>query len=96
MPGVLMVEAMAQTAGVVILTNPKHHGKLALFMAVDKIKFRKVVVPGDQIFMEVEVLRDRTRTVLVKGVARVEGEVAAEAEIILSFTGSDYLSPQSS
>ncbi len=95
MPGVLMVEAMAQTAGIVILTNPVHHGKLALFMAVDNIKFRKVVVPGDQIFMEVEVVRDRSRTALVKGVAKVGGEVAAEAEIILSFTDADYLSLQS-
>lgn len=96
MPGVLMVEAMAQTAGIVILTNPSHHGKLALFMAVDKIKFRKVVVPGDQIFLEVEIVRDRSRSALVKGVARVGGEVAAEAEIMLSFTDADYLSLQSS
>ena len=93
MPGVLMVEAMAQTAGVVLLTNPEHRGKLAVFMAVDKIKFRKVVVPGDQLVMEVEVVRDRSPTALVKAVARVDGEIAAEAEIVLSFTDANFLDP---
>jgi UDP-3-O-[3-hydroxymyristoyl] N-acetylglucosamine deacetylase/3-hydroxyacyl-[acyl-carrier-protein] dehydratase len=93
MPGVLMVEAMAQTAGVVLLTNPEHHGKLAVLLAVDKVKFRKVVVPGDQLVMEVEVIRDRSRTVLVRGVAKVEGEVAAEADIMLSYTDANFLDP---
>ena len=93
MPGVLMVEAMAQTAGVVLLTNPEHRGKLAVLLAVDKVKFRKVVVPGDQLVMEVEVVRDRSRTVLVRGVAKVEGEVAAEAEIMLSYTDASFLDP---
>ena len=93
MPGVLMVEALAQTAGVVLLTNPDHHGKLALFMAVDKIKFRKVVVPGDQLILDVEVVRNRTRTALVKGLAKVDGEVVAEAELILSFTDARFLDP---
>jgi len=93
MPGVLMVEAMAQTAGVVVLTNPAHHGKVAFFMAVDKVKFRKVVVPGDQLVMEVEVIRDRARTTQVKGVAKVNGEVAAEADMVFSFTDSAYLNP---
>ena len=55
MPGVLMVEAMAQTAGVVILTNEAHHGRVAFFMAINNVKFRKVVVPGDQLIMEIEV-----------------------------------------
>ncbi len=93
MPGVLMIEAMAQTAGVVVLTNPEHRGKLAVFMAVDNVKFRRVVVPGDQLVMEVEVVRDRSRTALVKGVAKVEGEVAAEAEMVLSFTDANFLDP---
>ena len=93
MPGVLMVEAMAQTAGVILLTNPEHHGKLAVFMAVDKVKFRRVVVPGDQLIMEVEIIRDRSRTALVKGVAKVDGDVAAEAELILSFTDANFLDP---
>jgi UDP-3-O-[3-hydroxymyristoyl] N-acetylglucosamine deacetylase/3-hydroxyacyl-[acyl-carrier-protein] dehydratase len=93
MPGVLMVEAMAQTAGVVVLTNPAHRGKVAFFMAVDRVKFRKVVVPGDQLVMEVEVVRDRARTTQVKGVAKVNGEVAAEADMVFSFTEASYLDP---
>ncbi|MBI5415429.1 MAG: UDP-3-O-[3-hydroxymyristoyl] N-acetylglucosamine deacetylase [Candidatus Omnitrophica bacterium] len=91
MPGVLMVEAMAQTAGVVILTNEVHHGKVAFFLAVDKVKFRRVVGPGDQLVMEVEVVRDRPKTAQVRALARVDGEIAAEAEMVFSFTDASYL-----
>ncbi len=91
MPGVLMVEAMAQTAGVVILTSEAHRGKVAFFLAVDKVKFRKVVVPGDQLVMEVEVVRDRPKTAQVRAVAKVGEEVAAEAEMVFSFTDASYL-----
>ena len=62
MPGVLMVEAMAQLGGILVLTNEEHRGKVALFMAADNVKFRKVVKPGDQLLLEVEVERDRPRT----------------------------------
>ncbi|MBI5023809.1 MAG: UDP-3-O-[3-hydroxymyristoyl] N-acetylglucosamine deacetylase [Candidatus Omnitrophica bacterium] len=91
MPGVLMVEAMAQTAGVVILTNEAHHGKVAFFLAVDKVRFRRVVVPGDQLVMEVEVIRDRSKTAQVRAIAKVGDEVAAEAEMVFSFTDDSYL-----
>ena len=91
MPGVLIVEAMAQTAGVVILTNEAHHGKVAFFLAIDKVKFRRVVVPGDQLVMEIEVIRDRPKTAQVRALARVDGEVAAEAEMVFSFTDASYL-----
>lgn len=91
MPGVLMVEAMAQTAGVVILTNKEHHGKVAFFMAIDKVKFRRVVVPGDQLIMEIEVIRDRARTAQVRGVAKVGDDIAAEADMVFSFTDATYL-----
>ena len=91
MPGVLMVEAMAQTAGVVILTNEAHRGKVAFFLAVDKVKFRRVVVPGDQLVMEVEVIRDRPKTAQARAVAKVGEEVAAEAEMVFSFTDASYL-----
>lgn len=94
MPGVLMVEAMAQTAGVVILTNDLHRGKVAFFMAADKVKFRKVVNPGDQLLMEIEVVRDKSRTVQVKAQSKVEGEVVAEAEMLFSFTDASYLDPK--
>ncbi len=91
MPGVLIIEAMAQTAGVVILTNRQHHGKVAFFMALDKVKFRRVVAPGDQLLLEVEVLRDRTKTAQVRARALVRDEVAAEAEMMFSFTEAGYL-----
>ena len=91
MPGVLMVEAMAQTAGVVILTNEAHRGKVAFFLAIDKVKFRRVVVPGDQLVMEIEVIRDRPKTAQVRAIARVGDEIAAEAEMVFSFTDVSYL-----
>ncbi len=91
MPGVLMIEAMAQTAGVVVLTSGAHNGKVALFMAIDGVKFRKVVSPGDQLIMEVEIIRDRDRTAQVKGVCKVDGEVAVEAEMMFSYTDAHYL-----
>ena len=91
MPGVIMVEAMAQTAGVVVLTSGAHNGKVALFMSISDVKFRKVVNPGDQLMMEVEIIRDRERTAHVKGVCRVDGEVAVEADMMFSYTEAHYL-----
>lgn len=91
MPGVLMVEALAQVGGVVVRTNPEHAGKLALFMATDKVKFRRMVVPGDQLVLETEVLRDRSRTAQLHGKASVNGEIAVEAELMFSFVESDFL-----
>ncbi len=91
MPGVLMVEALAQTAGVVVLTGGAHQDKVALFMSIDSVKFRKVVSPGDQLMLEVEILRDRERTAQVKGVGKVDGEVVVEAEMIFSYTDMAYL-----
>jgi UDP-3-O-[3-hydroxymyristoyl] N-acetylglucosamine deacetylase/3-hydroxyacyl-[acyl-carrier-protein] dehydratase len=91
MPGVIMIEAMAQTAGVVVLTSGAHNGKVALFMSISDVKFRKVVYPGDQLLMDIEILRDRERTAHVKGVGRVDGEVAIEAEMMFSYTDEQYL-----
>ncbi|MBF0570417.1 MAG: UDP-3-O-[3-hydroxymyristoyl] N-acetylglucosamine deacetylase [Candidatus Omnitrophica bacterium] len=91
MPGVIMIEAMAQTAGVVVLTSGAHNGKVALFMFVSDVKFRRVVIPGDQLLMEVEIIRDRERTASVKGVGRVGGEVAIEADMMFSYTEAHYL-----
>ena len=83
MPGVLIVEAMAQTGGVLLLDgieNPQD--KVVYFMSLDGVKFRRPVVPGDQLRMEVEVLQNRGRTVRLKGTALVEGAVVAEAEMM--------------
>ncbi|MDE1920110.1 MAG: UDP-3-O-[3-hydroxymyristoyl] N-acetylglucosamine deacetylase [Candidatus Omnitrophica bacterium] len=91
MPGVIMIEAMAQTAGIVVLTSGTHNGKVALFMSISDVKFRKVVYPGDQLLMEVEIIRDRERTAHVKGVGRVGADVAIEAQMTFSYTDANYL-----
>ena len=83
MPGVLIVEAMAQCSAVLILRDiPDRDEKLFLFGGVDKARFRRPVVPGDQLRMECEVLQRRSNTVKVKGTATVDGNVVAEAEML--------------
>ncbi|MCF7888183.1 MAG: UDP-3-O-acyl-N-acetylglucosamine deacetylase [Candidatus Omnitrophica bacterium] len=84
MPGVLLVEAMAQVGGVLMLACPEHRGKLAYFMAADKVKFRKTVLPGDQLVMEVWTKKIRSRTGKVEAKAKVGGKVVAEAELMFS------------
>jgi beta-hydroxyacyl-ACP dehydratase FabZ len=83
MPGVLIVEAMAQCSAVLILRDiPDRDRKLFLFGGVDKARFRRPVLPGDQLRMECEVLQRRSNTIKVKGVASVDGNVVAEAEML--------------
>src|SRR5579863_4251022 len=83
MPGVLVIEAMAQTAGVLVLSGiPDRKNKLVLLAGVDGAKFRKPVRPGDQLRMEMKVLRSRASMAKVSGVATVGGVVVAEAEIL--------------
>jgi beta-hydroxyacyl-ACP dehydratase FabZ len=83
MPGVLIVEAMAQCSAVLILREiPERDEKLFLFGGVDKARFRRPVIPGDQLRMECEVLQRRSNTVKVKGTATVDGAVVAEAEML--------------
>ena len=83
MPGVLIVEAMAQCGAVLFLKNMEDRDrKLFLFGGVDKARFRKQVVPGDQLIMEVEVLQQRASTVKLRGTARVNDAVVAEAELL--------------
>ncbi len=79
MPGVLITEAMAQTGGVLLLRRDDFVGKIAYFGSITDAKFRRPVVPGDQLRLEVEVLRLRRTVGKLRGVATVEGEVAAEA-----------------
>ena len=83
MPGVLIVEAMAQVAGVLVLKQIEDRKrKLVLLAGVDAAKFRRPVRPGDQLRMEMKVLRHRATMVKVSGVATVDGAVVAEAEIL--------------
>lgn len=85
MPGVLIIEALAQTAGVIALIDEDGSDKLAFFMTIDKAKFRKPVVPGDQLLLHVtEKKRVRKNIVLVRGEASVNGEIVAEADLMFS------------
>jgi beta-hydroxyacyl-ACP dehydratase FabZ len=89
MPGVLIVEAMAQAGGILYLvSNPEEKpGELVYFMGMDKVKFRKPVIPGDQIIFEIKILNIRLKAIKMAGVARVDGIVAAEAELMATFGG---------
>ena len=84
MPGVLMVEALAQVGGILILNKPENRGKFAYFMSVDKVKFRKPVVPGDQLILEVELGKMRSRTGQITGKASVDGKVVCEGELMFA------------
>ena len=83
MPGVLIIEAMAQVAGVLVLSGiPDRKSKLVLLAGVDGAKFRKPVRPGDQLRMEMKILRSRASMAKVSGTATVDGAVVAEAEML--------------
>jgi len=84
MPGVLIVEAMAQVGGIIFLSLPEAKGKLAFFAGIDKIRFRKPVVPGDQLRIEAEVIKIRGVLAKMKVSASVNGEIAAEGELMCS------------
>jgi 3-hydroxyacyl-[acyl-carrier-protein] dehydratase len=82
MPGVLMVEAIAQAGGALLLTEiPDRENKLMVFTGIDSAKFRKPVVPGDQLRIEVTVINWRSMAVKMLGVATVDGKVACEATV---------------
>jgi beta-hydroxyacyl-ACP dehydratase FabZ len=80
MPGVLIIEALAQTACTLLLQRPDLKGKLAFFMGIDGVKFRKPVGPGDMLELKVEILRAGGRVGKAKGEAFVAGEMATECE----------------
>jgi UDP-3-O-[3-hydroxymyristoyl] N-acetylglucosamine deacetylase / 3-hydroxyacyl-[acyl-carrier-protein] dehydratase len=83
MPGVLIIEAMAQVGGMLLLgTIEDPDQKVVYFMSLDNVKFRRPVLPGDQLRCELEMLQNRGRTCRMKGVAYVEGQVVAEAEMM--------------
>jgi len=88
MPGVLIVEAMAQVGGVLMLACQEHRGKLAYFMAANNIKFRKPVLPGDQLVMEVVSGKIRSKTGSVIAKAFVNEKVVAEAELMFALVNA--------
>ncbi len=81
MPGVLIIEALAQTGAVLMLQEGKE-GQIPFFAGIDKARFRRQVVPGDQLRLELTVLRARAGTCKMDAKAYVDGELAAEAEIL--------------
>ncbi|HEX2140852.1 MAG TPA: 3-hydroxyacyl-ACP dehydratase FabZ [Candidatus Limnocylindria bacterium] len=85
MPGVLMVEALAQTAGLAVSTLDAYRGKLGLFAGIDECRFRRMVQPGDTLRLEVTVEKLRGMFGRVRGVASVDGEVAVEATLSIIF-----------
>ena len=84
MPGVLIVESLAQVGGVMMLSKSENHGKLAYLVSIDKARFRKTVVPGDQVRLEIELLKLKSKIGIVRGVAKVDGEVVCDAEIMFA------------
>jgi UDP-3-O-[3-hydroxymyristoyl] N-acetylglucosamine deacetylase/3-hydroxyacyl-[acyl-carrier-protein] dehydratase len=84
MPGVLQIEAMAQVASILLLRNTENAGKLGYFMSVDKAKFRKPVMPGDALMIQVELTKSRGKIGKASGQCLVNGEVVSEAELMFA------------
>ncbi len=82
MPGVLIIESMAQAAGLVMLSEEEHKGKIPYFTGIDKARFRKPIVPGDQVIIEIDVIRIKGNVGRAKAVAKVDNQVATEAELM--------------
>jgi len=81
MPGVLIIEALAQTGGVLMLNGTENpDNKLVLFMAINNVKFRKPVVPGDQLILDVRMVSRRSKVIQIRGQAFVDGNVVAEGD----------------
>ena len=89
MPGVLIIEAMAQVGGVGALNVKANIGKLAYFLSIDSARFRKPVVPGDVLRIEVDLLKAKLNIMKTHGVAKVDNEVVAEADMMFAFVNPE-------
>ena len=90
MPGVLIVESMAQAGAVLLLHDmPDRERKLVYFTGIDGARFRRAVVPGDQLRVSMEVLQLRSKACRMKGIAEVDGQVVAEAEVLSALVDRD-------
>ena len=87
MPGVLIIEAMAQAGGILAFESGSadNQGQLIYFMGMDKVRFRKPVVPGDQLIFEAKIIKMRTKVAKMTGTASVDNQLVAEAELMASF-----------
>lgn len=88
-PGVLMIEMLAQAGAVCMLSKPKYKGKIALFAGIDKAKFRKQVVPGDVLDLEVEIIKEKLSIGTGKAIATVDGKKAVSCEISFAVIDSN-------
>jgi 3-hydroxymyristoyl/3-hydroxydecanoyl-(acyl carrier protein) dehydratase len=91
MPGVLIIEAMAQLGGLLLSRELEHTGKVAVLLSLDKVKFRRPVIPGDQLILEARALRVKSRTGHVACTARVGDAQVAEADIKFMMVDADPL-----
>ena len=84
MPGVMIVEAMAQAGGLLYLMTrkPEKDDYIFYFMGMDKVRFRKPVVPGDQLVLEIGIIKARAKALKISAAATVDGQLAAEAELL--------------
>ena len=90
MPGVLQIEAMAQTAGVLVLMRCGSEGKVPLFVNCDKVKLRKVVTPGDQMLIEAQITKIRANKIgTAKATCKVDGNVVSSAELMFALMEED-------
>ena len=88
MPGVLMVEALAQVGGILILmfNKIKDPNLSAYFVGLDKVRFRKAIIPGDELRIEVNVVKLKSRIARLHGIIKVDGDMVAEADMLFGFT----------
>ena len=86
MPGVLILEAMAQAGAALILTHPDYKGLIPLIGAIDNVKFKRPVVPGDQLVMDLELLWIRGNIGKIRGIASVDGEQASSMEMVFKLS----------
>ena len=85
MPGVLLIESMAQVGGIILMLIPGMEGKFFGFAAIDKVRFRRIVTPGDQLIMTVELLSLKmNRIAKMQGTGHVDGQLVVEGEMLFS------------
>lgn len=81
MPGVLIIEAMAQAGAAAILSKPENKGKTAYFASINNAKFKRKVLPGDVLILELEIIKEKGPMGIGRGTAKVDGKIAATAEL---------------
>jgi 3-hydroxyacyl-[acyl-carrier-protein] dehydratase len=91
MPGVLIVEALAQVGAVTMLGTDEHRGKIAFFAGINKVRFKRQVKPGDTLKLEIEVGKVRRSIGTGTGTATVDGEVAAQGELMFAIVDAEQL-----